>query len=271
MLALAVGLPLGVLVGRTDAWGRWPAALLHAFPMFLPPFVLGLGWFHAVRRVGDPRIRGDLASALRAAGSGSRSRADVRADRDLARRAGRSGRGPVPGGGRPRRGEARARGGPHPRARCGTRVDPRGHRHLRAVLLRAGRAHVPARGHVPGGRLLAPRRDRLRSGRGFRARAPAAASCAPGPGPGATLRRDALLRGARAAVGAGRPARAGPLARPRLRGALDRGARLGGADRRPRLARACPGEALAEVFELGGTRSVEQPGDVRRGRHRDRR
>ncbi len=45
-LALAIGLPLGVLVARTDAWGRWPAALLHAFPMFLPPFVLGLGWFH---------------------------------------------------------------------------------------------------------------------------------------------------------------------------------------------------------------------------------
>ncbi|HSB60220.1 MAG TPA: hypothetical protein VLI67_00780, partial [Vicinamibacteria bacterium] len=45
-LALAVGVPLGVLVGRTDARGRWAAALVHVFPAFLPPFLLALGWFH---------------------------------------------------------------------------------------------------------------------------------------------------------------------------------------------------------------------------------
>ena len=45
-LALALGLPLGVLVGRTDVRGRWWAALVHAFPAFLPPFLLALGWFH---------------------------------------------------------------------------------------------------------------------------------------------------------------------------------------------------------------------------------
>jgi iron(III) transport system permease protein len=44
--ALALGLPLGVLIGRTDVRGRWVGALLHTFPMFLPPFLLALGWFH---------------------------------------------------------------------------------------------------------------------------------------------------------------------------------------------------------------------------------
>jgi iron(III) transport system permease protein len=44
-LALAGGIPLGVLVGRTDARGRGLALLLHAFPVFLPPFLLALGWF----------------------------------------------------------------------------------------------------------------------------------------------------------------------------------------------------------------------------------
>ena len=45
-LALALGVPLGVLVGRTDVRGFWSASLLHAFPCFLPPFLLALGWFH---------------------------------------------------------------------------------------------------------------------------------------------------------------------------------------------------------------------------------
>ena len=44
-LSLAGGVPLGVLVGRTDARGRGLALLLHAFPVFLPPFLLALGWF----------------------------------------------------------------------------------------------------------------------------------------------------------------------------------------------------------------------------------
>ena len=46
LLALGVGVPLGVVVGRTDARGRSAAWLLHAFPAFLPPFLLALGWFH---------------------------------------------------------------------------------------------------------------------------------------------------------------------------------------------------------------------------------
>jgi iron(III) transport system permease protein len=46
LLALGIGVPMGVVVGRTDARGRSAAWLLHAFPAFLPPFLLALGWFH---------------------------------------------------------------------------------------------------------------------------------------------------------------------------------------------------------------------------------
>lgn len=44
--ALAVGVPLGLLLGRTDVPGRRAAILLHALPAFLPPFLLALGWFY---------------------------------------------------------------------------------------------------------------------------------------------------------------------------------------------------------------------------------
>lgn len=46
VLALGIGAPLGVLIGRTDVAGRQLLWLLHAFSMFLPPFLLGLGWIH---------------------------------------------------------------------------------------------------------------------------------------------------------------------------------------------------------------------------------
>jgi len=45
-VALTVGVPLGVLLGRTDIVARRAAFLAHAFPMFLPPLLLALGWFH---------------------------------------------------------------------------------------------------------------------------------------------------------------------------------------------------------------------------------
>jgi iron(III) transport system permease protein len=45
-LAMVVGIPLGVLVGKTDVLGRRAALIAHAFPLFLPPFLLALGWFH---------------------------------------------------------------------------------------------------------------------------------------------------------------------------------------------------------------------------------
>jgi len=50
--SLVVGLPLGVLLGRTDIPFRRAALWLHTFPLFLPPFLLALGWFHLLGRGG---------------------------------------------------------------------------------------------------------------------------------------------------------------------------------------------------------------------------
>jgi iron(III) transport system permease protein len=52
VLALALGLPLGVLLGRSDVPLRRAALWLHAFPLFVPPFLLALGWFHLLGRGG---------------------------------------------------------------------------------------------------------------------------------------------------------------------------------------------------------------------------
>jgi len=45
LASLLIGIPLGVLLAWTDVRGRKTALILHAFPMFLPPFLLALGWF----------------------------------------------------------------------------------------------------------------------------------------------------------------------------------------------------------------------------------
>ena len=47
-LATALGVPLGVLLGRTDVGGRGWLLAVHAFPIFVPPFLVALGWFHIV-------------------------------------------------------------------------------------------------------------------------------------------------------------------------------------------------------------------------------
>jgi iron(III) transport system permease protein len=44
--ALAVGVPIGVLLARADMPLRRSLWLIHAFPMILPPFLPALGWFH---------------------------------------------------------------------------------------------------------------------------------------------------------------------------------------------------------------------------------
>src|SRR5438445_388274 len=44
--ALLLGVPLGLLLGRADIPGSSAALLLHALPMFVPPFLLALGWFY---------------------------------------------------------------------------------------------------------------------------------------------------------------------------------------------------------------------------------
>jgi iron(III) transport system permease protein len=51
-VALAIGMPLGVLVGRCDVPLRRTLWLVHAFPMLLPPFLPALGWFHLLGRDG---------------------------------------------------------------------------------------------------------------------------------------------------------------------------------------------------------------------------
>lgn len=50
--ALALGVPLGLIVARTDTPGRWPAFALHLLPGLLPPYLLALGWFHLFGRSG---------------------------------------------------------------------------------------------------------------------------------------------------------------------------------------------------------------------------
>lgn len=50
--SLAVGVPLGVVIARTDAPGRLAAFALHLLPALVPPYLLALGWFHLVGRSG---------------------------------------------------------------------------------------------------------------------------------------------------------------------------------------------------------------------------
>lgn len=51
--ALVIGVPLGVLLARTDVVGRHVALLVHGFPLFLPPFLVALGWFHLFGQQGS--------------------------------------------------------------------------------------------------------------------------------------------------------------------------------------------------------------------------
>jgi len=50
--ALAVGVPLGLLVARTDVPGRRVAFALHVLPGVVPPYLLALGWFQLFGRAG---------------------------------------------------------------------------------------------------------------------------------------------------------------------------------------------------------------------------
>jgi iron(III) transport system permease protein len=50
--SLLVGVPLGVLLSRTELPGARLLFAVHALPMFLPPFLLALGWFHILGRQG---------------------------------------------------------------------------------------------------------------------------------------------------------------------------------------------------------------------------
>jgi iron(III) transport system permease protein len=50
--AVAAGVPLALLIARTNLPFRRMLWGLHLFPLFLPPFVLALGWFHLLGRTG---------------------------------------------------------------------------------------------------------------------------------------------------------------------------------------------------------------------------
>jgi len=51
-MALALGLPLGLILARSDLAWRGIALWLHTFPVFVPPFLVALGWFHVFGRSG---------------------------------------------------------------------------------------------------------------------------------------------------------------------------------------------------------------------------
>jgi len=50
--ALLLGTPMGLLLARTDIAGRRMLLFAQSFPMFLPPFLLALGWFYLLGRQG---------------------------------------------------------------------------------------------------------------------------------------------------------------------------------------------------------------------------
>ena len=52
LASVLIGAPLGLLLGSSDVRGRNAALILHAFPVFLPPFLLALGWFYLFGKSG---------------------------------------------------------------------------------------------------------------------------------------------------------------------------------------------------------------------------
>ena len=51
-LSLFIGVPLGTLLSTTDIIGRRVALFVHTFVLFLPPFLIALGWFFLFARDG---------------------------------------------------------------------------------------------------------------------------------------------------------------------------------------------------------------------------
>lgn len=52
MLATAVGLPLGILFGKSDLPLRWLFAVLFTIPLLLPPYIIAVSWFDLLGRGG---------------------------------------------------------------------------------------------------------------------------------------------------------------------------------------------------------------------------
>ena len=51
-VSMAVGLPLGLLLAKTDLPFRSALAVLFTVPLLLPPYILALAWFHVLGRGG---------------------------------------------------------------------------------------------------------------------------------------------------------------------------------------------------------------------------
>lgn len=60
--AMALGVPIGILLARTDIVGRRPLMVAFGAPLFLPPFLLALGWFYLFGRQGY--IGSELSASL---------------------------------------------------------------------------------------------------------------------------------------------------------------------------------------------------------------
>ena len=52
LLSLLVGLPLGILLGKSDIPGRPFLITLFTIPLLIPPYVLAVAWFHLLGRQG---------------------------------------------------------------------------------------------------------------------------------------------------------------------------------------------------------------------------
>jgi iron(III) transport system permease protein len=65
-LAGALGTAFGVLLSKTDLPGRHALLALLTFPLFLPPYVLALGWFTVLGRQGLIGVLGGTTVGIRA-------------------------------------------------------------------------------------------------------------------------------------------------------------------------------------------------------------
>lgn len=64
LMATAIGLPLGILLGKTDLPFRRAFLVLFAIPLLIPPYIMAIAWFHVLGREGlVARLCGSMAGA----------------------------------------------------------------------------------------------------------------------------------------------------------------------------------------------------------------
>ncbi|MBI1866805.1 MAG: iron ABC transporter permease [Methylocystis sp.] len=64
MLAIVVGAPLGVLLGRTDLPWRGVFTMLLTLPLLVPPYVMAVAWFAVLGRLSTPATAQFLSSTF---------------------------------------------------------------------------------------------------------------------------------------------------------------------------------------------------------------